>query len=242
MKSKSFNPQEFGLKEGYLYEVLATTFRGYNEGEVVKPNTACIGIRLTDRNDIKIRLYPNSQTLKNVKRNDLITINFVNNIYLYALAALKDNEDPKSIIKFSNQYYNSLEIDIPADEESEPIRLFMPYVNKAWSALFCKVIEENEITEEDKFGKAKVSEFLLEVIHFNKIKENFKLFNRAENLALEAIILATRLPIAKENNKKELYIDIKNRIEEYLEKIESFGQNKKAFNAIRVIKNYLKTQ
>ena len=68
------------------------------------------------------------------------------------------------------------------------------------------------------------------------------MFNRAENLALEAIILATRFKIAKENNNKELYIIYKNRIEEYIEKIKSFGENKKALNAVRVILNFLKTQ
>ncbi len=242
MKSFSFNPRKFGLKEGYLYEILATTFLGYNGGEIVKPNTACIGIRLNEKNSIKIRLYPNSVTLANLKANDLITINFVNNIYLYALAALKDNEDPNSLIKFSNQYYNSLEIDIPADDEKESVRLFMPYLNKAWSALFCRVIEEKQINEIDDLGKAIVTEFLLDVIHFNKIKDNFKLFNRAENLALEAIILTTRLKLAKDNNKRHLFIEIKEDIEGYIEKIENLGANKNALNAIRVIRNYLKTQ
>jgi hypothetical protein len=242
MKKKVFNPKDFGLKEGYLYEILATTFLGYKEDEVIKPNTSCIGIRLTEKDNVNIRLYANTITLKNLKANELITINFVNNVYLYALAALKDKDVTQGIIKFSNTYYNSLEIDIPAEENSESMRLFMPYINKGWGALFCKVLKENQITEKDKIGEAKISEFLLEVIHFNKIKESFKLFNRAENIALETIILATKLKAARENNKKELFDEIKNEILESIEKIERFGKNKRSLNAIRVVKNFLKTQ
>ena len=41
---------------------------------------------------------------------------------------------------------------------------------------------------------------------------------------------------------KNEFIIYKNRIEEYIEKIKSFGENKKALNAVRVILNFLKTQ
>lgn len=241
MKSRSFNPKDFGLKEHILYEVLATTFLGYKDEEVVKPNTACLGIRLTERDQIKIWLFPKIKTLENIRANGLITINFVDNVYLYALAALKDQENTQGIIKFSDKYYNSLEIDIPAEENSDSVRLFMPYIMKSWGALFCKVVEGNQIIKKDRMGKTEVVEFLLEIIHFNKIKETFKLFNRAENLALEALILATKLPVAHENNQKEEIMAIKINIDDYIDTIERFGRNKKAINTIRVIQNFIKT-
>ncbi len=241
MKSKSFDPRDFGLKEHNLYEVLATTFLGFKDEEVVKPNTTCLGIRLTERDQIKIRLYLNTKTLENLRANELITINFVDNVHLYALAALKDKDNTQGIIKFSDKYYNSLEIDIPAEENSNSVRLFMPYIMKSWGALFCKVVEENKTIKKDRIGKIEVVEFLLEVIHFNKMKETFKLFNRAENLALEALILATKLPIAHENNQKEEIITIKKNINDFIENIERFGKSKKALNTIRVIQNYIKT-
>ena len=38
------NYQNLGLKKGYLYEILATTFS--SEKDEIKPNSSCMGIRI----------------------------------------------------------------------------------------------------------------------------------------------------------------------------------------------------
>ena len=89
-------------------------------------------------------------------------------------------------------------------------------------------------------GSINATEFELEVIYSIKKKESFKLYNRAENLALESIILATRLKIARENKDEILYSKIETRINEYLNMITQFGRNSSALKTINLVKEYIR--
>ena len=84
-----FIPQDYGLEKDNLYEILATTFSLSVPSGDVEPNTSCMGINLIENDLIKINPFPNTTTLKNLRETGIITLNFVDNIYLYALAALK---------------------------------------------------------------------------------------------------------------------------------------------------------
>ena len=99
---------ELGLKKGYLYEILATTFL-VKRNEII-PNTSCMGIRRRKINEISIEPYPNTNTYKNLKENSLICINFVENIFLYALAALKGLYLSEKYRIFPIEYYNYYDI------------------------------------------------------------------------------------------------------------------------------------
>jgi hypothetical protein len=72
------------------------------------------------------------------------------------------------------------------------------------------------------------------------LKDSFKLFNRAENLALESIILATRLKVAMDKNDKSLVVSIQEKIDNYAKEIERFGNNKNALKGIQVVSEYVK--
>ncbi len=72
-----------------------------------------------------------------------------------------------------------------------------------------------------------------------KFKESFKLYNRAENLTLETIILATKLYVAKEKKDKTLFNKKKHKIEENINEVLRFGKNISALKAIEYIKNYV---
>ena len=63
-----FNYQDFGLKEGNLYEIIATTYSINNEGIAIKPNASCMGIRLLGENQIEIRPFYSTTTYKNLKQ------------------------------------------------------------------------------------------------------------------------------------------------------------------------------
>ncbi len=43
-----FNYQDFGLKEGNLYEIIATTYSITKNGKEIKPNASCMGIRMIE--------------------------------------------------------------------------------------------------------------------------------------------------------------------------------------------------
>ncbi|MFX1387020.1 MAG: DUF447 domain-containing protein [Promethearchaeota archaeon] len=240
-----FNYRDFGLKEGNLYETLAITFSEFEKKDKIKPNTACMGIKCIKNNLLKINPYPETTTLKNLKKNGWIVINFIDDVYLYALAALKEPNSLIGIKKFPSKYYEYYEISI-----SESIRenfndftksdnILIPYINKAWLFLCGKMVAEDQVIKINALGELKVSEFTINIIDFKKLKESFKLFNRAENLALEIIVLASRLKIAKEKNEFALFNIIHEKILDHMENIKRFGKNKRALKSIALVNNYL---
>lgn len=229
-----FNYRDFGLEKRNLYEILATTFSRSNKKDSIKPNTACMGIRFIEDNILKISPYPETTTLKNLKENGYIVLNFVNDVYLYALAALKETKSLIGIKEFPTKYYEYYEI--PKSENG-----LIPYINKDWLFLFGKVVEENQIIKKTSLGEIKISEFAISIIDFNKLKDSFKFFNRAENLALEIIVLATRLKIAKEKNELALFNIIHNKLIDHMGNIKRFGKNKSALKTIDLVINYIRT-
>jgi len=231
-----FIPQDYGLEKGNLYEILATTFSKSARSGELEPNTSCMGIKLLENGLIKINAFPNTTTLKNIRETGIITLNFVENVHLYALAALKGSN---SSITFPLNNYNYIEIDNPFEDKLEKSTMLIPYVRTSWAFLICIVADEDQVIKRDLLGEINVSEFKLHVISSNTLKESFKLFNRAENLALEAIILATRLRVAKDKNDKSLILTIKEKIDNYTKEIERFGKNQNALKAIQVVSEYI---
>ena len=231
-----FIPQDYGLEKDNLYEILATTFSESATSGDLEPNTSCMGIKLIDNDLIRITPFPNTTTLRNLKDSGIITLNFVDNVYLYALAALKGSN---TSISFPLNNYNFMEIDNPFEDTLEKSTITIPYVAAAWAILTCIVAEEDQVIKRDILGEINISEFKLHIISSNMLKESFKLFNRAENLALEAIILVTRLRVAKDKNDKSLVISIQEKVDAIIKEIERFGKNQNALKAIQVVIKYI---
>ncbi|MFX1570883.1 MAG: DUF447 domain-containing protein [Promethearchaeota archaeon] len=227
-----FNYQDFGLKEGNLYEIIATTYSILENGMEIKPNASCMGIRMIEGKHIQISPYYNTITYKNLKEFNTIAINFVDDIYLYGLAALKEPNSLINLTEFPPKYYNFKYL--------ESRSMDVPYIKKAWGILIGEVSHEFQKTKTDDLGEVMIPIFKLDVIFAEKFLKTNKLFNRTENLVLETIILATRLKIARKNQNQAQYIKINEKIEEYIEDIERFGYNKRALKTIELIKSYLK--
>lgn len=235
------NPKSIGLKEDYLYEVLATTF-SINNNNII-PNTACMGIRLIDNRSIKLRPYPNTSTYKNLRSNKLITLNFVDDIYLYALASLKGFKRSKNIKIFPEEFYDYYKIEKIKEvfvNHSNSEIVSLPYIKQAWAMIACVARGEEQIVKDDNLGELKVVEFTLSIISCDKFKESFKIFNRAENIALEAIILATKLKVAEEKKDKALVQKLEQKIEDFFVEIQRFGKNISALKVVEHVKDYIK--
>ena len=226
-----FNYQDFGLKEGNLYEIIATTYSILEKGMEIKPNASCMGIRMIEGEHLQISPYYSTITYKNLKDYNTIAINFVDDIYLYGLAALKEPNSLINLTEFPPKYYEFKYL--------ESRSMDIPYIKKAWGILIGEVSHEFQITKTNDLGEVMIPVSKLDVIFAEKFLNTHKLFNRTENLVLETIILATRLKIARENQNKAQYIKINEKIEEYIEDIERFGYNKRALKTIELIKNYL---
>ena len=226
-----FKYQDFGLHEGNLYEIIATTYSITEEGKEIKPNASCMGIRLMEGNQIQISPFSGTVTYKNIKKNSTIAINFVDDVYLYALAALKERDSPIGLTEFPSAYY--------AFKYLETRAMDIPYIKKAWGILICEVSQEFEKIKHNSFGEVLIPIFKLNTIFHEKFQESFKLFNRAENLALETIILATRLKLAKKKNDSLLFQKIHEKIMDHIDDIERFGKNENALKTIDLVSKYI---
>lgn len=226
-----FNYQDFGLKEGNLYEIIATTYSITGNGKEIKPNAACMGIRMIEGKQIQLSPFYSTITYKNLKEYNTIAINFVDDVFLYALAALKEPESPINLTEFPSKYYDFKYL--------ESRSMDVPFIKKAWGILIGEISREFQKTKTDDFGEVIIPVFKLKVIFSEKFQESHKLFNRAENLALEMIILATRLKIAKENKNKTLFSQIYEKIDYYNKNIKRFGNNKEAIKATELVNKYI---
>ncbi|MFX1301749.1 MAG: DUF447 domain-containing protein [Promethearchaeota archaeon] len=226
-----FRYQDFGLKKDNLYEIIATTYSINEDGKEIKPNASCMGIRMIEGEHIQISPFYSTTTYKNLKEYSVIAINFVNDVYFYALAALKEPDSPIGLINFPTKYYDFKYLESRAMD--------VPYIKKAWGIIIGEVSQELQKTKKDDLGEVIIPIFKLNVIFSEKFQESYKLFNRADNLALETIILATRLKIAKENQKQLLFSKIHKKIMNYIENIKRFGKNEKALNTIELVNKYV---
>jgi hypothetical protein len=238
-----FNHNDFKLNDDYLYEVIVTTFSENSQKKQIIPNTSAMGIKFIEDNMLNINPYPNTNTYKNLKENGYIGINFVDNVYLYALAALKEKDSTIGLTEFPVEYLeyfivpNTSSYKEKSKEKRENITI--PYIKDAWLILFGNVIEESQITKSNEFGDIILPNFKIIITLCLKLKESFKFFNRAENLALETIILATKLKIAREKHNKRLFNIIQEKINNYMNDIQRYGKNVNATKTINLVNNYI---
>ena len=108
--------KSIGLKKNYLYEILATTFS--IDDTLMIPNTASMGVRRVGKKEIKIWPYPNTTTYKNIENSKFLVLNFVDDVYLYALASLKGSNLSKSDRALSEEYYSYYTLNINSEYNS----------------------------------------------------------------------------------------------------------------------------
>ncbi|TFG18426.1 MAG: DUF447 family protein [Promethearchaeota archaeon] len=229
--------QDLGIKDGYLYEIIATTISFKNDKKI--PNASCMGIRITN-NKVIIKPYHNTQTYKNLKDNSLICINFVKEISLYTLAALKGPYLSKKYERFPQKYYEYYHIKNNNNSLKTLKINQIPYLRDAWAIIICRTKKSIKIDKEDVFGPVNLTEFELEMLSIVKLKDSFKLFNRAENLTLETLILTTRLKIAFEKNDYDLVKDYQSKIDNGIKEIIHFNNNLEVSKSINLIQEYIR--
>ena len=222
--------EEFGMHKKDLYETIATTISYNNDKKI--PNAASIGIRVINDNLIQIKSYLHSKTYDNINKNKVIAFNLIEDVYQFALASLKiaNNVQFKGIPDNEFLYYN-------INDDNQILEI--PYLKNAWGVIFCNLYNQREINSKDTLGQIFASEFQFKVIGTKKLKNSFKNFNRAENLVLEVIILATRFKVAKENKNEIIYSKISEKIQTYIELIENLSNNEQILKTIKRVKKFV---
>ena len=215
----------FGINFNRLYETIAVTLTKLEKEKIILPNSACMGVKFLDNNTFQMTPYLETDTYKNLIKFPYVSINFVDNIYFYAQAALLGENLGQTKREFPDSYY---------DFKDE-----IPYLKESWGVIFGKLNEHKIITKATHLGENNVLQANFKIIDFIKIQESFYLKNRAENLALESIILATRLKIAVKKENKEMYEKIYDKILYYNEQIKNFAKNDKAIETMDFIVSYI---
>jgi len=225
----NFNPEEFGLKKDNLYEIISTTYSLTHKA--IKPNASCMGIRMIEENQIQISPFFGTTTYQNLKEHSIIAINLVDDVYMYALAALKEPDSPIGLNDFPKEYFEFKYI--------ESCSMDVPYIKNAWGILIGEVSQEFQKEKHDDLGEMMVPVFILNIIFAQKYRDSFKIFNRAENLALETTILATKLKAAKVTKGNKSFYVIHEKIIEHMSNIERFAKNKDALKTLELVSNYI---
>lgn len=232
-----------GFKKNNLYEVLATTWEEEKKTRKMKPNTACMGIRVLDENLVSIGPYPTTTTYKNLKENGQIILNLINDIELFAIAALKNQDatNPK-LREFPPTVYDfflpsTVQEQLPDNKDLNIKKL--PFISDSWGILLGEVQNQTKVLKKNGLGKIEITKLQLKIIYTKKLKESYDLINRAQNLALETIILATRMKIAKENSDHSKLNILKKKTRDNIQNVQRFSNNVKAFKAIEYVKDYL---
>lgn len=215
----------FGINFNYLYETIAVTLAKLEKEKKIIPNSACMGVKFLDNNTFQMTPYLETDTYKNLIKSPYVSINFVDNIYFYALAALLGENSGHTEREFPDSYYDS------KDE--------IPYLKESWGVIFGELDEHKIITKATHLGENNVLQANFKIFDFIKRRESFHLKNRAENLALESIILTTRLRIAIKKENREMYEKIYDRILYYREQIDQFSKNKNALKTMNFIMEYI---
>jgi len=215
----------FGINFNRLYEAIAVSLTKLEKEKIIIPNSACMGVKFLDNNTFQMTPYLETDTYKNLIKFPYVSINFVDKIYFYAQAALLGENSGLTEREFPDSSY---------DFKDE-----IPYLKESWGVIFGELDEHKIITKATHLGDNNVLQANFKVFDFIKRRESFHLKNRAENLALESIILTTRLKIAIKREDREMYDDIYNKILYYNEQIERFAKNDKAIATMAFIMNYI---
>ena len=225
-----------GLEKDLVYEILATTICNVNSDQNV-PNTACMGIRLLNNNLISIKPYPTTKTFHNLKNFPIVILNFVDDIQLYAITSLKDSKINYASDNLPKVNYDYLKLELSSKYQYNLNRF--PFINSSWAVIICEVEKETTSQKKDQFGTITLSEFLLSPIFIKKFRESYKLYNRAENLILESLILTTRLKIAIKMKNQDLIKLIEHQIDENMKIVKNFASNEKISETLEYINHYI---
>jgi len=170
-----------------------------------KINAACIGVHFTPINEVFIHVFDGTDTKQNLQPGAYFSINFSENFSDYASAALLGWNK------------GDVEQEIPLDQYQsvDPY----PVLKHSWAVVSCQVMEfgTDVLPPCRQRKKPNVRAKILErqIIHLPKIFNN-----RAFNLALEALVLVTRIPRMEQfspiyNDALRLYKAIRTRIQEW---------------------------
>ncbi|MHA1519405.1 MAG: DUF447 domain-containing protein [Promethearchaeota archaeon] len=149
---------------------------------VTKINAACIGVHFTSTDEVYIHAYEDTHTRLILKIGTRFAINFSENFYEYAVAALRRNNHEKYVDELPRTAFLT----------TDPV----PILKSSWAAVICEVIDmPREIINRPVCRRRENPNIRAKILSKNVYRLPVLFNNRSMNLAIESLILATRIPI-----------------------------------------------
>jgi hypothetical protein len=143
-----------------------------------RAHAAPMGISSTDYKKILLEVYKSAETCRNISETGFFAVNLTDDLSIY-YSSLFDRKKIRYI---------------------RPKGFIVPAIKGADAFIEARVVSEKEAGEKIIFAA--------EVICFKKTgKKEIKLINRAQSLAMEALIKATKVRAAKDAAKKKQLIE-----------------------------------
>lgn len=169
-----------------------------------KMNAACMGVHFTPSNDVYLHVYDDTHTRMLLKTGKQFSINFSENFDEYVIAGLKEYglEDRKD--------------ELPRElfREISPV----PILKSSWVTVICEVIEmPDEYIQKPPCRRRQDPNVRAKILKQNVYSLPRIFNNRSMNLALEALILVTRIPECEKYSddylhKVSMYVNLKQKL------------------------------
>ncbi len=172
-----------------------------------KINSSCMGVHFTPTDEVYLHAYEDTDTKKLLKNGARFSINFSDSFVDYARAAILGKNSGK----------NGAEIPEGMFKRTDPF----PSLKNSWLTVECKVIKSGpDILVKPPCRRRKSPNIRTKILNKYYYRPPRIFNNRSMNLAIEALILATRIPLYKPlsedyNFSLKLYKTYKNKIESW---------------------------
>lgn len=192
-------------------------------GDHAQVNAAAMGVKLTGKEYLLIQPYTNTDTYRNMFQFPFATVNFTTNPLTFARCALQGWEEGPSNPELGNEDLYQWK-DFP-----------VPSLKSAFLSLKCT----REPMENVKVGSRGM--FLLVVKGAVVLTPPFPLTNRADNLALEAIVHATRIKVFTGQGNFQMAKDLLVTIKKYEKYVKSNAfEGSPAWEAMERVNTFIK--
>jgi len=169
-----------------------------------KINAACMGVHFTATNEVYLHAYEDTHTKSILTPGTKFSINFSEDFYEYVIAALRRKNHEEFIDELPKNSFKKLES--------------VPILKSAWCAVICQVIKMPPALKSTPKCRRRESPNIRSKILSNEVYRLPKIFNnRSMNLAIEALIISTRIPLydpisRNYNESIKNYINIKKKL------------------------------
>ncbi|UYP47942.1 hypothetical protein NEF87_004227 [Candidatus Lokiarchaeum ossiferum] len=172
-----------------------------------KINAACIGVHFTSNNEVYIHAYSDTHTRAILQPGVTFVINFSECFYEFVIAGLKT--------KGIDERVDELPISAYRDDFSVPV------LKSSWCAVECEVIPmPSKILSKPECRRREAPNIRAKIKSIHTFHYPHIFNNRSMNLAIEALIYATRIPLYEKYSKEykeslTSYLTIKKKITEW---------------------------